>query len=268
MLDDATVDQYLKRIGAERPETADLPALRRLQERHVLSVPFENLDYHDGTPIQLDESVVDKIVHRGRGGGCYELNPAFGFLLQALGYDVEILPARTYSGEKLGPPLCHMVLRVTVDGESLLVDVGFGKCPRGPLHFGTRGEQSDAHGVYELVPVGNGEVDVLLKGKPQYRVDDRPAGLDAFLPTLWWYRTAPDSPFLQYVFAAQVTAGGRVSIKENTLTVMENGERRTEELATDEAVVDAYRTHLGITVERAPKTNASYMGDEVDMYIS
>ncbi|MDI3423943.1 arylamine N-acetyltransferase family protein [Streptomyces luteolus] len=268
MLNDATVDLYLKRIGAEHPETADLDALRELQERHILSVPFENLDYHDGTPIQLDESVVDKIVHRGRGGGCYELNPAFGFLLQVLGYQVEILPARTYSGEKLGPPMVHLALRVTLDGESLLVDVGFGKCPRGPLVFGTSGEQSDAHGAYELVPVGNGEVDVLLKGKPQYRIDDRPAELDAFLPTLWWYRTAPDSPFLQYVFASQVTASGRVSIRENTLTVTENGQRRTEELTTDDAVVAAYRTHLGIDVERAPKTTASYAGEEVDMYLN
>ncbi|MEW2068161.1 arylamine N-acetyltransferase [Streptomyces sp. NPDC007346] len=268
MLNDATVDLYLKRIGAQRPEAADLDALRHLQERHVLSVPFENLDYHDGTPVKLDESVVDKIVHRGRGGGCYELNPAFGFLLEALGYHVEILPARTYSGEKLGPPLCHLVLRVTLGGESLLVDVGFGKCPRGPLFFGTRGEQLDAHGAYELVPVGNGEVDVLLKGRPQYRVDDRATTLDAFLPTLWWYRTAPDSPFLQYVFAAQVTATGRVSMKGNTLTVTEDGLRRTEELTTDEAVVAAYRTHLGIAVERAPRTTASYRGEEVDMYIS
>lgn len=41
----AAVDAYLARIGADRPVRADIDALRDLQHRHLLAVPFENLSF-------------------------------------------------------------------------------------------------------------------------------------------------------------------------------------------------------------------------------
>src|SRR5690606_25999798 len=90
-IDDALVDRYLRRLGIDdRPEPT-LDNLARLQESHVLTVPFENLDYHYGREIPMDERIVTKIVDEKRGGGCYELNPSFHHLLRALGYDSRIM---------------------------------------------------------------------------------------------------------------------------------------------------------------------------------
>ncbi|MGF1430240.1 arylamine N-acetyltransferase family protein [Kitasatospora sp. LaBMicrA B282] len=252
-MDDTLVDEYLARIGARRPERADLEGLRHLQERHVLSVPFENLGYHLDEQILMDERVLDKIVRQHRGGGCYEVNPAFSFLLQALGYQVEILPGRVFRpGDVYGPAFCHLALRVELDGEAWLVDVGFGRNSRHPLRFDVREAQQDPDGTYQLFDAPGGGIDVHLNGKPLYRLDDRPARLDDFAPTLWWWRTSPDSPFLQDVFCSLRTEDGRITLKGNQLSSAAGKTRSSEELPDDAAVLAAYKTHFGFDLDRLP----------------
>lgn len=238
------IDEYLHRIGAVRPARPDLVGLRHLQERHVLSVPFENLGYHLDEEIHLGGAVVDKIVRQRRGGGCYETNPAFGLLLTALGYRVEILPGRVHRPDGLGPPYCHLALRVTLDGTPWLVDTGFGRNSRHPLRLDSTTAQADPHGMYQIT---DGEVS--LNGRPLYRVDDRPADLDDFRPTLWWWRTSPDSPFLQDVFCSLPTADGRATLRGRRLSI----DGATTELTDDAAVFAAYRKYFGIDLDRLPR---------------
>ncbi|MFE6841988.1 arylamine N-acetyltransferase [Streptomyces sp. NPDC057686] len=255
MLDDAGVAEYLERIGAKRPEKADLEGLRHLQERHVLSVPFENIDYHLDREIHLGEQVVDKIVRQRRGGGCYEVNTAFAVLLEALGYRVEVLPGRVYRPDGLGPAMCHLALRVTLD-EPWLVDAGFGRNSRHPLRFATTDVQQDPNGEYRVAPAGAGGFDVSLEGNPLYRIDDRTCRLEDFGPTLWWWRTSPDSPFLQELFCSLPLADGRVTLKGERLVRIEGGVRTTEQLEGDEQILAAYRSHFGMLLDELPKTVA------------
>lgn len=255
MLDDAGVAEYLDRIGAKRPEKADLEGLRHLQERHVLSVPFENIDYHLDREIRLGEQVVDKIVRQRRGGGCYEVNSAFAVLLDALGYRVEILPGRVYRPDGLGPAMCHLALRVTLD-EPWLVDAGFGRNSRHPLRFTTTDVQRDPHGEYRVAAAGAGGFDVALEGGPLYRVDDRPCRLEDFGPTLWWWRSSPDSPFLQELFCSLPLADGRVTLKGKRLVRIEGGVRTTEQLAGGEDVLAACRTHFAMVLDELPQAVA------------
>ncbi|MEU1624302.1 arylamine N-acetyltransferase [Streptomyces sp. NPDC020096] len=250
-MDAAMVDEYLSRIGATRPRRADLDALRALQERHVLSVPFENLDYHLDEDIHLDERVVQKIVRARRGGGCYELNPSFGFLLRTLGYQVSILGAQVRRPDGLGSPLGHLVLRVDLE-ESWLVDVGFRKNSRLPLRIASSDVQPDPHGDYRLTRTDNGAIDVSADGVPLYRVDDRPVRLQDFRPTLWWFRTCPDSPFLQDLFCSMPTTDGRVTLKGDRLTRTSGGERFTEVLPDDDAIRAAYRKYFGFELDELP----------------
>ncbi len=251
-MDDVMVERYLTRIGAARPARPDLAGLRHLQERQLLTVPFEDLGYHLDEDVPLDDGVLDKIVTRHRGGGCYEVNPALGLLLRALGYEVEVLPGRVYREDRLGPPFCHLVLRVRLDGEDWLVDTGFGRNSRFPLRFAEPGPQADPHGEYTLSATGDGTVDVALGGRPLYQVDTRPARMDDFRPTLWWWRTCPDSPFLQDVFCTMATPDGRTTLRGSRLTRVEGGERTTEDLADDHAVRTAYKEHFGIELDRLP----------------
>src|SRR5438445_7498063 len=81
------IDEYLARIGYTGPRDATSATLRALHVRHLLTVPFENLDIHLGREIVPEERrILDKIVTRRRGGFCYELNGAFAVLLRALGF--------------------------------------------------------------------------------------------------------------------------------------------------------------------------------------
>jgi N-hydroxyarylamine O-acetyltransferase len=115
---------YLERVGLGPDPT--FAELHRAQE---LAVPFENLDSYGGTPVSLDSRhLEDKLVARGRGGYCFELNLLFGAALTSIGIE-EVAPllARVRRGAPGAPrPLDHVVLRVVLDGEPWLADVGFG----------------------------------------------------------------------------------------------------------------------------------------------
>jgi N-hydroxyarylamine O-acetyltransferase len=251
---DSIMDDYLRRIDARRPDRADLAGLRHIMERHLLSVPFENLGYHLDEDIFMDERALEKIVHGNRGGGCYEVNPALSFLLKDLGYELDILPGWVHRpGGVLGPFLGHLALRVKADGKDWLVDVGFGRNSRFPLDLASREVQHDPHGDYQLHDAGEGAVDVYLGGKPLYRVADRPVTIADFAPTLWWYRTSPDSSFLQGLFASIRTPDGLITLKGNKQVSMVAGEQRSKRLLDSESeALSAYKEYFDISLDRLP----------------
>ncbi|MFI5619686.1 arylamine N-acetyltransferase [Streptomyces sp. NPDC051567] len=255
VLDDATVDAYLARIGATRPAAPDAAGLRHVTYRAVLSVPFENLDYHlEDTEIHMDHRAVDKIARENRGGGCYEVNTALGFVLEALGYDVEILPGRVHRPAGLGPFLGHLALKVTIGAEVYLVDTGFGRNSRFPLDFTSREVQSDPHGQYQLKDVEGraGTVDLWLGDHPLYQVVETPVRVEDYAPSLWWYRTAPDSSFLQALFCSIRTENGLVTLKGRHLNVVDGEQRTKTVLADDAEVIAAYKTYFGISIDTLP----------------
>ncbi|MGC9497032.1 arylamine N-acetyltransferase family protein [Streptomyces sp. WG7] len=270
-MDQAQVDAYLARLGAEYAAWPTVEALRDLHLCHLRSVPFENLSVHLGEEIALEEErLLDKVVGARRGGFCYELNGLFGALLAALGYEVTLLAARVYGdGGRLGIPYDHLALRVrTVDGGDWLADVGFGAHSHGPLAFGERGEQEDPGGTFQVVEAGPDEagvrgghdsaraadLDVLRDGKPVYRVELRPRVLGDFVSGAWWHSTSPQSHFLQSPVCSRVTEdGGRVTLSGRRLmTTAADGRREERELDTDEEVLAAYRDRFGIALDRVP----------------
>ncbi|MFI6449393.1 arylamine N-acetyltransferase [Kitasatospora sp. NPDC050543] len=250
-MDKSQVEDYLARIGAQRPARADLEALIALQRAHLATVPFENLSIHLGEPIVLTEAaLLAKLVDRRRGGFCYELNGAFAALLTALGYRVSLLSARVVHEDKAGPPFDHMALRVDLD-EPWLVDVGFGRSAEAPLRLNERGEQSDGAGTFQLVEHGD-DLDLLMNGGVQYRLDLRPYDLSDFAPTCWWQSTSADSHFSRFLTCSLLTLAGRVTLSGTRLyRTTANGEREQSELTESEAL-DTYRTVFGISLERLP----------------
>jgi N-hydroxyarylamine O-acetyltransferase len=244
------VDAYLTRIGATRPATVDAAALAELHERHLATVPFENLDVILGVPIELDPDRVLAKVIGGRGGYCYELNGAFALLLGALGFEVSLLAAAVHGPDGLGPPFDHLALRVDL-AEPWLVDVGFGRHSLHPLRLDARDDQPDPGGTFRLVDSG-GDLDVVKDGEPQYRLETRPRSLADFAPTNWWQQSWPGSHFRRGPVASRQTAAGQVTISGRTL-VRTGAEGRTETaLGTDAEVLAAYREHLGIELDQVP----------------
>jgi N-hydroxyarylamine O-acetyltransferase len=254
---------YLDRIGVAGPSRPkpDADTLRRLHRAHVRTVPFENLSIHlPGEEVSLELSaLVDKVVTRRRGGFCYELNGLFAALLEAVGFHVDRMSARTYSEERgaFGLPLDHLALRVTDSaGDVWLADVGFGKHSELPLSYHERGEQSDPFGTLQIVETADGQLDVLLGGAPQYRVDPRALELADFEMGRWWQVTQPTSHFRQRVLCSLPTADGRVTLSGRKLITTGADGRREEELEDDAAVLAAYRERFGIELTVVPEVSA------------
>ncbi|KUJ70696.1 acetyltransferase [Streptomyces albus subsp. albus] len=260
-MNEAQVNAYLRRIGADRPAAPDAGALRELHAHHLRAIPFENLSVHLGEDIVLEtDALLDKLVRDRRGGFCYELNGAFAALLTALGYQVSLLAGRVYGPEgRLGPPFDHLALRVTPtagdDTGAWLVDVGFGRHSLYPLRLDERGDQQDPGGVFRIADAPDGDLEVTRDGEPQYRLEQRPRVLPDFVPTCWWQRTSPESHFTRSVVCSLPTAsGGRVTLSGDRLVTTEPGQdRREETLPDDAAVLDAYRGHFGIELDRVPR---------------
>jgi N-hydroxyarylamine O-acetyltransferase len=259
-MDPEIIVAYLRRIAVARPELLDASALADLHRVHQLTVPFENLSIHLDEPIALgDDDLIAKIVTQRRGGFCYELNGAFTLLLRALHAEVTMVAARVYGPSGLGPLFDHLALVVRpADGSGpWLADVGFGGLSVYPLLLGSRIPQSDPGGAFLLADAEDGDVDVYMDGKPQYRIERRERVLADFIPTCWWQQTAPQSHFTRSTICSRLTEDGRISLSGATLIRTSGGSRTEEQLPTDDAVLAAYRDHFGISLDRVPSVAAS-----------
>jgi N-hydroxyarylamine O-acetyltransferase len=259
-MDQATVAAYLDRIGVTGPAASDAAMLRTLHQAHQRTVPFENLSIHLAEPVSLDErDLIDKIVRHRRGGFCYELNGAFALLLEALGAQVSRVGARVHGEAGLSPPLDHLALVVRpADGTGpWLADVGFGSHSDYPLRLDDRDDQDDPAGRFRLADAGEGDIDVLKDGKPQYRLETRERSLADCVPTCWWQQTSPLSHFTQSTICSRLTPGGRVSISGHLLIQTEHGTRTEQQLDTDDALLAAYQDHFGVVLSRLPDDPAA-----------
>ncbi len=158
-----------------------------------------------------------------------------------------------FDGPVTGPPLDHLALRVDLDGP-WLVDVGFGRFSEQPLRLDEPGDQRDPGGVFRVLEHGE-DLDVLLDGRPQYRLERRPYELADFGPTCWWQTTSPDSHFTRSPTCSRLTEGGRITLSGTRLIRTGQGGREETEL-TGEQALDAYREHFGLVLDRLPEMRA------------
>ena len=170
------MQDYLNRIGFDAPVVQDLATLSGLQAAHMTAVPFENIAVWRGETVTTDEAwSIPKIVERGQGGWCFELNGAFAALLESLGFTVHRLGAAVLLD---GPTqvVDHVALEVVLD-EPYLVDVGFGESFIKPLRLNDRGPQDGGSGWFQLIDSSQGLTLTVLDGDvpgagtpvPQYR---------------------------------------------------------------------------------------------------
>ena len=223
------VQAYLARLGfdeAPRPTGAGLEALHRA---HLHRVPFENLDIHIGRQITVDvDRFVTKIVVDRRGGFCYELNGAFAWLLESLGFAVDRLEARVHGEGGPTRPFDHLCLRVTAPGvEPLLADVGFGDCFDAPVPLTLGVDHDDTNGVVRLEPVDDDWIDLVRSGGPQYRFGTTGRPIDDFAPGCAFHQS-PESHFTRNTVCSLRTDTGRITLRGLTLVRTVDAERHEE----------------------------------------
>ena len=246
--------EYLTRleIPDERPATRE--TLDFLHDRHLIQVPFENLDIVAGREIVLDEAaILEKIVTRRRGGFCYELNTAFAWLLRQTGFEVEILAAEVLGDDDgWGIPFDHMLLGVEVDGKALIVDVGFGNGFSKPLELDEEDEVKQ-HGIAWRVRRDDDHVHVerydrkRLKFRSVYRFTRQPRVLADFADGCRHHQTSSESPFTRGPLVSAAIPDGRATLHRDRLVLQRGPELREEPIASEEAWRKALQRYFSLT---------------------
>jgi N-hydroxyarylamine O-acetyltransferase len=217
------VRKYLERIGMDMNDIrTDYESLGLIQSRHMLSVPFENLDIINSRPIELNlDATYKKIVTERRGGYCYELNGLLGWLLHDLGFSVSMVSGRVRRDDgSYGPEFDHMALLVHLD-EDYLVDVGFGDSVRSPLPLS--GEiVSDVSGSYRIAREEHSEnlcFQKLIQNEwvTEFVFTRKPRRLEDFYDMNQYQQTSPESHFTRKLICSLATPEGRITISGDTL---------------------------------------------------
>jgi len=234
--------EYLARINYVGELNPSAKTLSALQEAHLLSVPFENLDIHAGTEIALDaERLFHKIVTMKRGGFCYELNGLFHWLLGELGFRAKLVSGRVYNGSRgaYGPEFDHMCILVDVGEETWLVDVGFGDFSMRPLRLVLNQPLADIAGQFLVEREDSEYLKVSRFSQqekrhiPEYIFSAKERGLAEFSEMCLYHQTSPESHFTQRQVCSIATASGRITLTDAKLIATDNG-MRTESLINNE----------------------------------
>jgi N-hydroxyarylamine O-acetyltransferase len=264
---EATVDlaAYFARIGYDGPRTPTLGTLNELVLRHVQRIPFENLDVLLQRPISTKlEDIEAKLVNAERGGYCFEQNTLFLHVLEALGFEVSALSARSrwQRAHRYEVPRTHVLLQAKLREGTYLVDVGFGGLsPTCALPLELDVEQATPHEPRRLIREG---VWHGLHAREPDAVLVQQASLDGSWQDLYeltlehmplvdrdmgnWYTSAhPRSHFRDSLMAARATAEGRVTLRDRELTIRgRDGSSRAVTLATHAELLSALDEHFGL----------------------
>jgi N-hydroxyarylamine O-acetyltransferase len=230
-VEDLDLDAYLTRIAHDRVSPSP-ESLHSLHRAHVLAIPFENIDVILGTHpgISLD-AIQAKLVGRQRGGYCYEHALLFGAALEQLGFEVTRRVARVQP-HKAGPRT-HALLKVGVDGQEFLADVGFGagQLYPTPLKDGIVIDQAGWDHRLTL----DGDVWTLEKQTaegwvPQHASNDEPVRPIDYEVYHHYVSTHPKSPFTGRPVVMRVSDSVVRRLVGDTLTI-EYADGRTTERA-------------------------------------
>lgn len=210
------LDAYLERIGLD-----GRPSIAQVHRAHLTSIPFENLDPHQGLPVSLEvEDLERKLVTERRGGYCFEQNLLLKAALEALGAEVDMFLARMrlpglmarspdtrgWAGTSFEPakpgvvrPRSHLLLRVSENGASWHADGGFARGILAPIPFGPGPTQEQSGWSFRVVEDGSELVLQKLTGDAWadvYGFLPQPVPLIDVETSNWWTSTHPRSLFV------------------------------------------------------------------------
>ena len=242
---------YFERIKyGERMDTT-FEVLSKLQELHLMNVPFENLDIQNNIKIDLD-NLFDKIVVRKRGGFCYELNGLFYQLLKEIGFTAKMVSARVYTNKKsYSAEFDHMALIISIKDDHYIVDVGFGEFAFSPLEIGPGKETHDPRGIfkiesfddtYKVVKKKNPEGEFI----PDYIFSEKERQIEEFYAMCYYHQTSKESHFTQKRICSLPTQNGRITLTGNTLKITEKEIVVERQLNNEQEVQQVLWNYFGI----------------------
>ena len=220
------LDAYFARIGYAGSRAATLETLHTLTGHHAAAIPFENLDVLLGRGIDVEAAAVErKLVHDRRGGYCFEQNHLLLLVLQALGFQATPLSARVrwQRPRDFTPPRTHLFVRVELENETWLTDVGVGGVSlTSAIRLNCAGEQSTRHEPRRIVREDGRFFHQILLGAEwndvcEFTGEEMPP-IDRELAN-WWTSTNPNSKFRQNLMVARAGPDGtRCTINNREFT--------------------------------------------------
>ncbi len=249
------LDGYFERIGYQGPREPTLDVLNAISLAHTSSIPFENLDVLLERPIALDPaSLFDKLVRQRRGGYCFEQNGLLLLVLEALGFKAVPISARVrwQQPRSVTPARTHLFLRVEIDGESWLADVGIGGLsltsairlntvePQATPHDTRRSSARAACSTTRSASARNGPTSTSSPSRRCRQIDRVLAN---------WYTSAhPESHFKNRLVAAlAVPDGRRYTLLNNELTIRKaDGSSDVRRIASAEELLRVLEEYFGL----------------------
>jgi N-hydroxyarylamine O-acetyltransferase len=249
------LDAYFARIGYAGPRAPTLATLNALTAAHASTIPFENLAILMGEAIDLEiGALFAKLVHGGRGGYCFEQNGLLLYVLERLGFQVAPLSARVrlQRPRDFIPPRTHVFLRVELDGESWLTDVGVGAASlTSALRLHSDAEQATPHETRRIVREGGRYFHQVRFGEAwedvcEFTLEEMPA-IDRELGN-WFTSAHPNSHFKNRLIVARAAAEGtRITLLNHELKVRRrDGHAESHAIETPDELLELLARHFGL----------------------
>ena len=221
------LNEYLERLGLKRPLPVDAATLRKIHVAHLAAFPFTNLEIQTKGTLRVDLESVERKFLAGGGGYCFEQNTLLAAALRELGFSVDTILARVGSPERRA--LNHLLLRVTIDDQPWLADVGFGgEGPLEPLPL-IENSRVDQNGItYALrrdryhwtLSMHYGETN-----EDMYEFGDAPHTRGDIEIANHYTATHPDSIFRKTLTIQKATPAERLILRPTVLTRYRGGVR-------------------------------------------
>ena len=247
------VQSYLARLEITEPIANDLTDLNRLLFAQLTHIPFDSLDVW-GTGIcpslKLND-IYEKIVEKGRGGYCFELNTLFRALLNALGFDAYQAVAFILNPDGTPQPPAHNVILCNMNGTRYFLDVGYG----GPVPYralelkegvqdGFLLKQEDIWYVSRMTEEGQ---------RPLTAFRDVPVTVNELIPLNFFISQRPDSHFRHLIHLSKRNADGSIFALDGKEFKIHNQQGVTlREVTNIEDVKEIMSTYFSMDPATAP----------------
>jgi N-hydroxyarylamine O-acetyltransferase len=247
---------YFARVGYEGSRHPTLEVLNAIAAAHVQSIPFENLDVLLRRPICLEpDAIFQKLILDRRGGYCFEQNGLLLEILCSLGFRVTPLSARVrwQRPRDFTPPRTHVFLRVEINDESWLIDVGVGGLSlTAAIRLDESGRlQTTPHEPRRIVREQGVLFHQVLLGEQwcdlyEFTLEEMPL-IDRELGN-WYTSSHPQSHFRDRLIVSRAAPLGiRLTLQNDEFSIRgRDGHADTRKLASPEELLEVLATHFGL----------------------
>lgn len=244
------------RIKACEASVTSLDELETLRCAFSVTIAYENLSVLRDASISIDTLDVLNKFSRNRGGYCFELNTAFGALLEQYGLFPKMHLGRVWlRNPEQVPPRNHATNVVEFEGKQYIADVGFGaRAPRCliPLFdFGVEIDDKDALGE-PIRAIEDRHFGVMIQRNiegiwtNQYSLELEPAYRADIEAANHFQASSRTSHFRQHLFVGRFTQEGRDGLFDNCLTQRIGLETKTHKITSFLEICDVLESVFGI----------------------